>query len=150
MCDLSNNYNKESMLEENTNRLLQYLEDCKDDEPFTLRQIDDDNRYYLRSDSRGYKAISLVYSIPNVCCEDYNSNGYKRICYKDQKILKHRLIYKLYGEIPDYINFEEMEVHHKNCNVLDNRLENLYLISIPNHRILHKFIDKYGIDNVEL
>ena len=104
----------------------------------------------MRHDKNGYKAISLVYPFPNVCSEDKNSKGYKRICYSKGKRLKHRLIYKLYGYIPDNLNFEEMVVHHKNGNILDNRLENLYLISEPNHRILHKFIDKYGIENVEL
>ena len=104
----------------------------------------------MRQDKSGYKGISFVYPVPNVCSEDYNSRGYKRICYKGHKELKHRLIYKTYQDIPPYVNFDDMEVHHKNGNVLDNSLDNLYLISIPNHRILHKFIDKYGIENVEL
>lgn len=150
MNNLSNSCNGETKLEEDINRLLQYLEACKDDEPFKLKRFIDDKRFYLREDKEGYNAISLVYPYPNVCSEDYNSKGYKRICYKGQKELKHRLIYRLYGDIPDNINFDEMEVHHKNGNILDNRLDNLYLISIPNHKILHKFIDKYGIDNVEL
>lgn len=138
------------MVEEDLNRLLQYLVASKDDNPFILKRFDDDCRYYLRHDDSGYKAISLVYPYPNECSEDKNSKGYKRICYSKGKGLKHRIIYKLYGKIPDDINFEEMVVHHKNGNILDNRIENLYLISKPNHTILHKYIDKYGIENVEL
>ncbi len=60
--------------------------------------------------------------------EDYNSRGYKRICYKGQRDLKHRLIYKTYKGIPPYVNFDDMEVHHKNGNILDNRLESVRMI----------------------
>ena len=88
--------------------------------------------------------------MPNVCCEDKNSNGYKRIVYKGKKVLKHRLIYSVYGYIPYGVDFDKMEVHHKNCNIYDNRIENLYLISSENHRILHKLIEKYGLENVEI
>ena len=56
----------------------------------------------------------------------------------------------MFGYIPDDVDFDKMDIHHKNGNILDNRLDNLYLISKPNHKILHKFIDKYGIDNVIL
>ena len=47
-----------------------------------MRQIDDDCRFYLKSDKSGYKAISFVYPVANECCEDRNSAGYERICYK--------------------------------------------------------------------
>ncbi len=151
MSNLSNNEKAEyPLFNEYVDRIIEYLDTHKDDEVFTLTQFPDDRRFFMRQDKNGYNGISFVYPVPNVCSEDVNSRGYKRICYKGHKEFKHRLIYKTYHDIPDYVNFDDMEVHHKNGNVLDNRLDNLYLISIPNHRILHKFIDKYGIENVEL
>ena len=130
-------------------RLVQYLDQHRNDDAFVMKQMDD-CRFYLKSDKSGYEAISFVYPIANVCSEDKNSKGYVRVCYKGQKILKHRLIYKVYGYIPNYVDYDSMVVHHKNMNKLDNRIENLYMISYPNHKILHKYIDKYGIDNIEL
>ena len=150
MANLSNNCNDKCMVEQDINRLLAYLEETKDNEPFIMKRIDEDNRFYVKQDCNGYQMVSLVYPASNVCSEDYNSKGYKRICYKGKKRLKHRLIYKCFGVIPEWADFDNMVVHHINGNILDNRIENLYLISKPNHAILHKYIDKYGINNVEL
>lgn len=131
-------------------KVLNYLQSCKDDDPFTLKQLDDDERYFLRMDESGFYLISFVKNEPVILSEDENSNGYPRISYKDQHLLKHRLAYKMYGAIPDGIDFNKMVVHHKNQDKQDCRLNNLYLISRQNHAILHKFIKKYGAENVEI
>ena len=134
-----------------TDRLLNYIIAHDNDSPFTLRQIDPtDERFYLREDETGYTGISLTRLQAKVCREELNNKGYKRICYKDKKPLKGRLIYKLYGENPYNLDLEAVEIHHKNLNSMDDRKENLYAISKENHRILHKYIDKYGVDNVEI
>ena len=148
MTNLSNN--QLMPIERPLCNIIEYIILHSDDEAFCLRQVDEDGRYFLRQDKNGYCLVSFVYPVPNVCSEDFNSNGYKRIRYRGQNILKHRLIYKTYGNIPDDVCFEEMVVHHKNLNVLDNRLCNLRLMTKPNHYILHKYIDKYGIENIEI
>lgn len=131
--------------------MLNYLIAHDNDEPFELRQIDPtDERYFLRRDETGFKCISLTRIKGKICCEDLNNKGYKRICYNGKKMLKGRLIYKLYGDNPYNLDLPNIEIHHKNLNPLDDRLENLYPISKENHRILHKYIDKYGKENVEL
>lgn len=131
-------------------RLLNYLDKCQNDEPFTMKMLQKDNRYWMRQDDSGYNVISFVYDTPHTCYEDINNKGYERVQINGERILKHRLIYKMFGYIPDDINFDDMEIHHINGDITDNRLSNLYLISAPNHRILHKFIDKYGLENIEL
>ena len=151
MSNLSNNQLGYVSFSEGVDKLLNYLIAHNDDIPFTMRQIDPtDDRFYLRQDETGYQGISLSRKQAKVCREDFNNKGYKRICYKDEKTLKGRLIYKLYGENPYNLDLDKVEIHHKNLNRQDDRLENLYPISKENHSILHKFIDKYGIDNVSI
>lgn len=131
-------------------RLLNYLHSCENEEPFTMKMLQKDNRYWIRQDESGYKVISFVYDTPHICGEDINNKGYERVNINGDRVLKHRLIYKMFGCIPEGVNFDDMEIHHINGDITDNRLSNLYLISAPNHRILHKFIDKYGLENIEL
>ncbi len=131
-------------------KLFNYLQEHQNDEPFAVKSLKDDNRYYLREDESGYYLISLARATPQTLSEDINNKGYERVRYKNHNLLKHRLIYELYGDIPEGINFDEMEIHHINGNILDNRLSNLYLIAAPTHRILHLLIDKYGIENIKL
>lgn len=151
MTHLSINQHNYISLDKGIERLLNYLIEHDDDIPFTLRQIEQgDNRFYLRQDDTGYKGISLTRKKSKECREEVNNKGYNRICYKTKKPLKGRLIYKLYGENPYKLDLEEIQIHHINLNRLDDRLENLYPISKENHNILHKYIEKYGKENVEL
>lgn len=104
----------------------------------------------MREDENGYSGISLTRLQAKVCREEINNKGYKRICYKNQKPLKGRLVYKLYGDNPYNLDLDCVEIHHINLDNKDDRKENLYAISKENHTILHKYIDKYGKENVEL
>lgn len=146
----NNNLTNNSCFDIYLTRLFNYLDKCKNDEPFTMKMLQKDNRYWIRQDNDGFKVVSFVYDKPHYCYEDINTKGYIRVYVGGKRELKHRLIYKQFGCIPDNVDFDEMEIHHINGDITDNRLSNLYLISAPNHRILHKFIDKYGLENIEL
>lgn len=69
-------------------------------------------------------------------------NGYKRVKapldhpYKDKKgyIMEHRLIVEQH--IGRYLTKDE-EVHHLNGDKLDNRIENLAILSKKEHRRIH-------------
>ena len=138
--------------EEWLDKIVYYLSTHKNDEPFTLKQLDTDELYFLRHNyDDTFNLISCYGAKPETLSEnDRNSSGYVRyqLCYGNE--LKHRLIYRIYGNIPKGIDFDQMEIHHKNGNKLDNRLNNLVLIRPESHRILHRLIDNYGIENVEL
>ncbi|HEX5519759.1 MAG TPA: HNH endonuclease [Candidatus Nitrosocosmicus sp.] len=68
-------------------------------------------------------------------------NGYKyvtrfhhKFADKRGRVLRHR--YEMELQIGRYLTKDE-EVHHINENKLDNRIENLQLLSKKEHRILH-------------
>ena len=154
MSDLPDNYysNIQYLFDDEwLDKVVYYLSTHTDDEPFTLKQLDDKNYFLKHNNDDTFNLISCYGEKPIELSEnDRNNSGYVRyqLCY--DKEIKHRLIYRLFGYIPDGIDFNKMEIHHINGNKLDNRLNNLYLISPENHRILHKLIDKYGIENVEI
>jgi len=66
---------------------------------------------------------------------DGNNTKYKRITVNGQRILEHRHIMQMH--LGRKLDFKE-HIHHINHNKLDNRIENLQLISIREHAKLHK------------
>lgn len=69
-------------------------------------------------------------------------NGYKAIRLNGVIKYEHRLIWEqAYGEIP-----KGYQIHHINHNKLDNRLENLEMISNSDHQKQHSVANKLGLD----
>lgn len=71
---------------------------------------------------------------------------YYPYCDKNGYVRQHRYIMYIYLSIlnnkPTYI--EGFDVHHKNKDRKDNRIENLELITRPDHQSLHRTKDKSG------
>ena len=68
------------------------------------------------------------------------SNGYKRVVIKGRRTSIHRLVVeeKIGRQLTKY-----EQVHHRNGDKLDNRIENLEIVKISDHLRLHK--TKYPI-----
>ena len=59
--------------------------------------------------------------------------GYRILNRNGKAIQEHRLIWKKYhGKIP-----KDYQIHHKNGNKKDNRIENLQLLNIKDHTRFH-------------
>jgi hypothetical protein len=67
--------------------------------------------------------------------------GYRRITCKDRKQrFEHVIVWESHhGPIP-----EGMELHHRNGNKLDNRLENLMLVTRLEHKRIHSGCIRVG------
>jgi hypothetical protein len=76
-----------------------------------------------------------------------NPDGYRRVWDNEQKRLRfeHVLVWEAnFGPVP-----EGMQVHHRNEDRLDNRIENLMLVDPLTHRRLHSGCFHNGVDWVK-
>ncbi len=61
--------------------------------------------------------------------------GYKELKIKEDHILVHRFVWEAYNNEVIPVGYE---VNHINKNCIDNRPTNLEVLTIREHRILHK------------
>ena len=77
--------------------------------------------------------IKIPQSIKEIIEED-TINGYKWVTRRGQVLLVHRLIWEEhYGKIPS-----GMDIHHKDGNKLNNKIENLECLTREEHKARHK------------
>ncbi len=100
-----------------------------------------DGRYGVTRDGEVWNYISEKFLKPTL-----NLNGYCDVnLYIDRirkRYLVHRLVMATWGDLD--INDTQTVVHHINGDPLDNRLDNLQIMSDYGHRCSHK--KGYGID----
>lgn len=74
------------------------------------------------------------------------SHGYARVFIKDLATnrFKHYFVHTLIATEFCAGKSEGAEVHHKNCNKLDNRASNLMWVTKPVHEYIHSLLDKLG------
>ena len=73
-----------------------------------------------------------------------SKNGYKIITINNRRIYEHRLVWEQhYGIIP-----KGYQIHHINGNKLDNKIENLELISQKEHLKKHSKENHFGKNRI--
>lgn len=72
--------------------------------------------------------------------------GYARVFVKDLATnrFKHYFVHILIATEFCKGKSDGTEVHHKNCNKLDNRASNLMWVTKPVHEYIHSLLDKLG------
>ena len=88
----------------------------------------DDKDYFVSDDGRVFNANMKEYVIQSY------SFGYKYVHLGKHNHLVHRLVAQAF--LPDFS--EDKQVHHKNEDKGDNRVENLQVITVSEHNIMHK------------
>lgn len=86
--------------------------------------------YYVSDDGRVFNSEMKEYIIQSY------PTGYKYIHLGNHNHLIHRLVAQAF--LPDYS--EDKQVHHKNENKSDNRVENLQVMTVLEHQHMHKQI----------
>ena len=71
-------------------------------------------------------------------------NGYRMITINNRRVYEHRLVWEQHnGEIP-----KGYQIHHINGDKLDNRIENLEMISNSEHQKQHSKNNNFGKDRI--
>ena len=83
--------------------------------------------------TRWKKGQPINYTRPDIS-NGWISNGYKHVMYKKKPILEHRLIIELH--LKRTLKSSEI-VHHKDGNPLNNKIENLEIMSNATHSNIH-------------
>lgn len=87
--------------------------------------------------------IERLWTLGKASSKKPDFDGYVRISINKKRMLEHIYIWtSKFGPIP-----KGMEIHHKNHKRSDNRLENLQLLSISDHKKIHSgcYKNKKGI-----
>lgn len=96
--------------------------------------------YYVSSYGRIYGTLY------NKLIQPETSRGYARVFIKDLATnhFRHYFVHVLIATEFCKGKSEGSEVHHRNCNKLDNRACNLIWVTKITHRYIHSLIDKLG------